>query len=157
LKSAKASPAASWIRWPSISSPTQPWGDSDRYDVIVRFDKIFCRVQLKSVFAMQPSRHSYRVKTTGSSNSTYSADEIDFLVAYIFAKDVWYALPVAIIAGRDAICVRPESEKCRLVQYREAWNLMKEAPDTGMPRSSSAWAGVSPAPETELFVTEKDS
>jgi hypothetical protein len=27
----------------------KPWGDSDRYDVIVRFGKIFWRVQIKSV------------------------------------------------------------------------------------------------------------
>src|SRR5213076_1415902 len=56
----------------------KPWGDSDRYDVIVRFEKIFWRVQVKSVITTQPSRHSYRVKTTRGCNFTYSADEIDF-------------------------------------------------------------------------------
>ncbi len=42
----------------------KPWGDSDRYDVIVRFDKMCWRVQVKSVITSQPSRHSYRLKTT---------------------------------------------------------------------------------------------
>ena len=105
----------------------KPWGDSDRYDVIVRFDKMFWRVQVKSVITTQPSKHSYRVKTTGGSHSNYSADEIDFLVAYVFPKDVWYVFPATVIAGRDSVCVRPESKKCRLVQYREAWELMKPA------------------------------
>ena len=119
----------------------KPWGDSDRYDVIVRFDKIFWRVQVKSVITTQPSKHSYRVKTTRGCNSTYSADEIDFLVAYVFPKDVWYVFPAEVIAGRDSVCVRPESKKCRLVQYREAWDLMKAPSASGVPRSSSAWAG----------------
>ncbi|MCU1269551.1 MAG: hypothetical protein JWN74_845 [Acidobacteriaceae bacterium] len=109
----------------------KPWGDSDRYDVIVRFDKIFWRVQVKSVITTQPSRHSYRVKTTRGCNSTYSADEIDFLVAYVFPKDVWYVFPAVIIEGRDSVCVRPESKKCRLVQYREAWELMKPVSASG--------------------------
>ena len=103
----------------------KPWGDSDRYDVIVRFDKIFWRVQVKSVITTQPSRHSYRVKTTRGANSTYSVDEIDFLVAYVFPKDAWYVFPAAVTEGRDSVCVRPESNKCRLLQYREAWDLMK--------------------------------
>ena len=29
----------------------KPWGDCDRYDVIVRFGKVFWRVQIKSVLA----------------------------------------------------------------------------------------------------------
>ena len=103
----------------------KPWGDSDRYDVIVRFEKIFWRVQVKSVITVQPSRHSYRVKTTHGSNTTYSPDEIDFLVAYVFPKDVWYIFPATVIESRDSVCVRPESPKCRLLQYREAWDQMK--------------------------------
>jgi hypothetical protein len=103
----------------------KPWGDSDRYDVIVRSEKIFWRVQVKSVITSKPSKRSYRVKTTHGANWTYSADEIDFLVAYVFPKDCWYIFPAAVIAGRDSACVRPESPKCRLIQYREAWNLLK--------------------------------
>lgn len=103
----------------------KPWGDSDRYDVIVRFEKVFWRVQVKSVITTRPSSQSYRVKTTRGANGTYSADEIDFLVAYVFPKDVWYIFPATVVAGRDSVCVRPESPKCRLLQYREAWDLMR--------------------------------
>ena len=106
----------------------KPWGDSDRYDVIVRCDKRFWRVQVKSVITSRPSRHSYRVKTTRGANGTYSAEEIDFLVAYVFPRDCWYIFPATVVAGRDSVCVRPESPKCRLLQYREAWDLLKAAP-----------------------------
>src|SRR5437660_3478350 len=62
----------------------KPWGDCDRYDVIVRTGKVFWRVQIKSVWSMMRARTHYRVKTTGNRHSNYTRDEIDFLVAYIF-------------------------------------------------------------------------
>lgn len=105
----------------------KPWGDSDRYDVIIRFEKMFWRVQVKSVVTPKPSMRSYRVKTTHGANGTYSANEIDFLAAYVFPTDCWYIFPAAIVEGRDSVCVRPDSPKCRLIQYREAWGLMKAA------------------------------
>ncbi|MFY9911045.1 MAG: group I intron-associated PD-(D/E)XK endonuclease [Candidatus Sulfotelmatobacter sp.] len=105
----------------------KPWGDSDRYDVIIRFEKMFWRVQVKSVITPKPSLRSYRVKTTRGANGAYSSDEIDFLAAYVFPTDCWYIFPAAMIEGRDSVCVRPEHPKCRLIQYREAWDLMKAA------------------------------
>ena len=111
----------------------KPWGDSDRYDVIVRYEKVFWRVQVKSVITSKPSKRSYRVKTTHGANWTYSADEIDFLVAYVFPKDCWYIFPAALVVGRDSVCVRPDSPKCRLIQYREAWGLMKVPAATAPP------------------------
>src|SRR3954467_8500153 len=68
----------------------KPWGDSDRYDVIVRSEKMFWRVQVKSVNTVRDSGLSYRVKTTRGANGTYSAEEIDFLAAYVFPRDCWY-------------------------------------------------------------------
>jgi hypothetical protein len=132
----------------------KPWGDSDRYDVIVRFEKMFWRVQVKSVITARVSLTSYRVKTTRGGNGTYTADEIDFLAAYVFPKDVWYIFPPGVVAGRDCVCVRPESPKCRFINYRESWHLMKSAPAIipavadrdEVPRSSPAWAGTSPGP-----------
>jgi len=66
----------------------KPWGDSDRYDVFLRTGKSFWRVQVKSVWAQMPARNHYRLKTSSGGLRPYSAEEIDFLVAYIFPKDV---------------------------------------------------------------------
>ena len=93
--------------------------------VIIRFGKIFWRVQVKSVLAQLPSRNACRVRTSSVYHRGYSAEDIDFLVAYIFSKDVWYIFPVEAIENRESVCLRPDSEKCRFVQYREAWDLMK--------------------------------
>ncbi len=102
----------------------KPWGDCDRYDVVVRAGKVFWRVQIKSVWAASPSRPHYRLRTTGNHRSPYSADQIDFLVAYIFAKDTWYVFPVSLIEHRQILCLTLGSKNSKYERYREAWNLM---------------------------------
>jgi hypothetical protein len=57
----------------------------------------------------------------------YSADEIDFLVAYIFPEDIWYVFPVELIENRTVLCIRPGSKRSWLEPYREAWKLMGPA------------------------------
>src|SRR5437763_16496231 len=67
----------------------KPWGDSDRYDVVVCFEKTFWRAQVKSVLALTPSRPHFVVQTKNAGGKPYSRDDVDFLVAYIFAEDLW--------------------------------------------------------------------
>jgi hypothetical protein len=105
----------------------KPWGDSDRYDVVVRFEKTFWRVQIKSVLALTPSRPHFRVQTKNYRGKTYSSDEIDFLVAYIFPRDLWYVFPAHVFEHKKSLCVKPGSEKSRLEQYREKWDLMRSS------------------------------
>ena len=105
----------------------KPWGDSDRYDVVVRFEKTFWRVQVKSVLALTPSRPHFVVQTKNSRGKAYSRDDIDFLVAYIFAEDLWYVFPAHVVEQKKSLCVKPGSKKSRLEQYRENWNLMRPA------------------------------
>ena len=117
-------------------SVSKPWQEGERYDVIVRVGKIFWRVQVKSVLAKLRSRHYYRIITSALSRSgkrkTYSADEIDFLVAYIFPEDLWYVFPASVIEGKMTVCVSPGSKRSRFEQYREGWKLLKQhRPDVG--------------------------
>ena len=95
----------------------KPWGDCDRYDVIVR-------VQIKSVRAMAPTTRHYRVKASTGLDISYTADDIDFLVAYIFPEDSWYVFPVTIVEHRKILCITPGSKRSQFEQYREAWKLM---------------------------------
>ena len=105
----------------------KPWGDSDRYDVVVRFDKTFWRVQIKSVLSLTPSRNHFRVHTRKRGGEAYSRNDIDFLVAYIFAKDTWYVFPAHVFEHKRSLCVEPGSKKSRYEQYRENWDLMRSA------------------------------
>src|SRR5689334_2045554 len=93
---------------------SRPWQEGERYDVIVRAESTFWRVQVKSVLTRHQSRPSHHVQTvTGRDRRTYAITEIDFLAAYIFEKDIWYILPASAIANRQGVYVRPDSEKCR--------------------------------------------
>ena len=87
----------------------KPWGDTDHYDVIVRIGKILWRVQVKSVWSMDASRSHYRVQPVNWLKIPYTPEEIDFLVAYIFAEDVWYIFPAAFL-GTGKPCTGGSSE-----------------------------------------------
>lgn len=114
----------------------KPWNEGERYDAIVRVGHVLWRVQVKSTLAKCPSRTYYRVPTAQprrsghSSLKPYSTDEIDFLVAYIFAEDIWYVFPAARVVGQKSLCLYPGSKRSRIEQYREAWHLMRPAETT---------------------------
>jgi len=133
----------------------KPWGDSDRYDVVVRFDKTFWRVQIKSVLALKPSRRHYVVHIKNGGGKAYSRDDIDFLVAYLFAEDLWYVFPVHVIEQKKSVCVSPGSKKSSLEQYREKWDLMRssgapppQAPTTLPSHQEPPAESPPPAPDT---------
>ena len=104
-------------------SVAKPWADGERYDFVVRSEKVFWRVQVKSVRSLNHRRKHYRV-ALATRRIPYTADEIDFLVAYLFPEDAWYIFPAALVENRRSICIGARS---KLQQYREAWKLM-EAP-----------------------------
>ena len=103
----------------------KPWGDSERYDVVLRAGKTFWRVQIKSVWRTAIARPHYRVKTVNCLQLPYRADEIDFLVAYIFPEDAWYIFPVSVVENHQALFIYPKSKRSKFEQYREAWDLMR--------------------------------
>jgi hypothetical protein len=123
-------------------SVAKPWGESERYDVVLRAGKVFWRVQVKSVRSKSPSRKHYRVTTTNWLRLPYTADEIDFLVAYIFPEDTWYVLPVSAVENRKALCISPKCKRSKLEKYREAWKLLQPVcvdpapPDSATPGDS---------------------
>lgn len=113
-------------------SVAKPWGDCERYDVVVRAKKSLWRVQVKSVRSKSPLRTYYCVRTVNWLKLPYSPEEIDFLVAYIFAEDTWYIFPAKVVENRKSLCLTPKSKRSRFEVYREAWHLM------GQPRTGPA-------------------
>ena len=124
----------------------KPWNEGERYDAIVRVGHVLWRVQVKSVAAKCRSQSYYKVKTTGSGNAghsparPYSLGDIDFLAAYIFAEDIWYVFPAAVILMRKSICLAPGSKRSKYETYREAWHLMRPA-ETAPEKAVAAAAG----------------
>ena len=103
-------------------SVAKPWADGERYDFVVRSGKTFWRVQVKSVRALHQRRKYYRV-ALASRRAPYTADEIDFLVAYLFPEDAWYIFPASVVENRRVLCIGSKPRKFH--RYREAWRLME--------------------------------
>jgi len=100
----------------------KPWGDSEPYDFILDSGHNFWRVQIKSTSYIVGSR--YQVRPGGYKN-TYTADQIDFLIAYIVPEDLWYVVPVAEVVSHRALRFYPHrGAHARLEKYRDAWCQM---------------------------------
>jgi hypothetical protein len=100
----------------------KPCGDSERYDFILDSGNRLWRVQVKSTYVARA--HRYAISAVGRSmgkKKTYTAEQIDTLVAYIVAENTWYVIPVEALllfyptgSNRGGLCEK----------YREAWDLM---------------------------------
>jgi hypothetical protein len=65
---------------------SKPWGECERYDFVVRFGKVFWRVQVKSVRAKDPRRAYYRLGTVNSHRLPYTSEHIDSSPATFFPR-----------------------------------------------------------------------
>ncbi|MBZ5570883.1 MAG: hypothetical protein LAO09_03270 [Acidobacteriia bacterium] len=117
---------------------TKPYGDSERYDFILDSGRRLWRVQVKSTQAM--FGNAYCLNTHHSvarhKKKTYSSEQVDFLVAYVVPRDVWYVIPVHAVGSHLAIRLFPHRTPKRggqFERYREAWCLMACQRD-GKPR-----------------------
>jgi hypothetical protein len=65
-----------------------------------------------------------------SGRATYTADEIDFIAAFVAPHDAWYVIPLDALSGRKFIRVYPgvkmRAKAGLFEQYREAWHLLKD-------------------------------
>jgi hypothetical protein len=109
----------------------KPYGDSEPYDIVVEENGRLLRIQVKSVFttnrwgySIAVARHAYRRPMV-----QYSAQEIDFIAAYVVPHDVWYIAPVSEIGSRTNIRLYPEGSirhgGAHFEKYREAWDLLR--------------------------------
>jgi hypothetical protein len=101
-------------------SVAKPWGDSERYDLIVGSGRRLWRVQVKSTRYVGERRFSI---TARGCTAAYTEDEIDFLAVYIVPLDEWYLVPVKAFTPRKCLRFYPadKNSRGRYEKYREAW------------------------------------
>jgi hypothetical protein len=109
---------------------SKPYGDSEPYDLVVEENGRLLRIQVKSVFTTKRWGYSVAVaRKRLRHHIRYSAQEIDFIAAYVVPHDAWYIVPVAEIVSSIHIRLYPEgTKKCdggRFEKYREAWDLLR--------------------------------
>ena len=108
----------------------KPWGDSEPYDFIVNPKKsfYFWRVQVKS---------AHRVGADGGCSfrahdhqqKSYTAENIDALVAYARPMNAWYVMPVRVVEELKSLMLYPESrgKRSRFEKWREGWEIFRRA------------------------------
>jgi hypothetical protein len=105
---------------------SKPWGDCEPYDFVVRFGKVFWRVQVKSVRDRDSRWPYYRLCTVNSHKVSYTSEDVDFVAGYIFPEDTWYIFPAFVVESRKSLCLTPSSRRSRYEKFREAWKLMEQ-------------------------------
>ena len=110
---------------------SKPYGDSLAYDFVVQSgDGRMLRVQVKSSFTSHRWGYLINLGARGHAfgRRFYTADDIDFVVAYVVTEDAWYVIPVEAIAGRRQIRLYPGGRGKKsggyFETYREAWHLI---------------------------------
>ena len=103
---------------------SKPWGDSDRYDLVVDVGGRMLRVQVKS--AHRVSDHpsgGYNFRACPHTRESYRDDEIDFLVLYIVPENIWYIFPPIAFKTMKSLRLYPHpgNKTSKFEQYREAW------------------------------------
>jgi PD-(D/E)XK nuclease superfamily protein len=115
----------------------KPYGDSERYDIILDPSHLapharprLVRVQVKSTAHMLHGMHQVAIKRTikGGGYAAYKLTEVDFIAAYIIPEDAWFIFPLAHILGLTVLLLKPKGRRWRHAydRYREAWQLLRD-------------------------------
>jgi PD-(D/E)XK endonuclease len=127
---------------------SHPYGDSERYDVILdchrahlfqqpphatflddRSRPRLLRIQVKAT--AQLMNGLYRVNAHRRIHGCavpYKLSEIDFIAAYVIPEDSWFIFPLPHILGQTSLLLSPKNRRKPHLNnpYREAWHLLRE-------------------------------
>jgi prevent-host-death family protein len=136
----------------------KPVAEHGRYDLAFDLGDRILRVQCKwarlegAVICINLA--GYRLTSSGSVSSTYSADEIDAVAAYCEALDRVYLLPASDVAGRSAFHLRTAPTKNAqraAINWAGNYSLGAIAQLGERLRGTQEVAGSSPASSTPPF------
>ncbi len=122
----------------------KPFGDNERYDVIVDAPRRLWRVQVKTSGASHYKGFAVRACwRTSKKYMPYTKEQIDFMAVVIQGsqfsqraremghargKRIWYVIPVRALGGRLTINLYPfgcrKDGEERFEKYRGAWGLL---------------------------------
>lgn len=87
----------------------KPYGDSQRFDFILRSGSKLSRVQVKSTTTLLNGLYRINAhRRIGGRAIAYLPSEVDFLVAYIIPEQVFFILPIRDILNRTSLLFCPQ-------------------------------------------------
>jgi hypothetical protein len=103
-------------------SVLKPWGESDRYDVVIDHGSGFWRVQVKCSTCRVGSHYRLELSRKGV---CYTRAEIDFVAGNVVPLNLWYIIPIAACEGKSGMHLRPHGRGTgQYEKYIEAWCLL---------------------------------
>ena len=113
---------------------SKPFGDSERYDIILdpgqpNSRPRLIRVQVKSTnYLLFGLYHVGLQRKLNGRVVRYELSEIDFIAAYVIPEDSWFLFPFPHILGRTALLLNPKRRRKPhpYDSYREAWHYLYE-------------------------------
>ena len=111
---------------------SKPYGDNEKYDLILDVGRRMWRVQVKSSAAMHHRGYAVRASwRTSYRQISYKPSQVDFMAVTIVGEGIWYVIPVRALAGRLTINLYPfgsrRGSRNGFEKYREAWHLLGRA------------------------------
>jgi hypothetical protein len=115
----------------------KPYGVIHPYDCLIQYKRRLLRIQVKSTYSQALPRNpgAYRVRISrrvAGKFCWYTREEVDFVVAFLGARDIWYIIPIEKIGTRRWIYFYPDGSKMPFAglfeEFREAWHLLKGEP-----------------------------
>ena len=99
---------------------------TERYDFIVDVDGRLSRIQVKTTQGGKFTYIKHVITLSSNRNKPYTANDIDFIAAFITSLKIWYIIPITKISGKHGISLYPDAKRglSQYEQYREAWHLL---------------------------------
>ena len=106
----------------------KPYGDSEPYDFIVYSGPKFLKIQVKSTSKLVHGGYPLNSRRRRKGQRLpYTANEIDFLIAYVTPENAWFVIPIQALLSHPSIRLYPSgsNRQGHFDQYREAWHLLQ--------------------------------
>jgi len=107
---------------------SKPFGESGKYDVGVENQKRVLRVQVKSAaYAQRENGYCFNLLGPDPDHPKYPPGSIDFFAILLIPADVWYIVPLEVIAAASRSAhFSPSGLRHKYGEYWEAWHLLRE-------------------------------
>jgi len=102
------------------------WGQRG-LDFVVGAKKHLRRVQVKSTSSPGFGRYNVGAQHFhGRGAHAYTREEIDFVVAYIVPRNIWYVVPIKALLKKKHMQLYPDGSRWggKYEKYCEAWHLL---------------------------------
>lgn len=107
----------------------KPFGESDKYDVVLDADGRLFRVQVKSAINECAAKNlrKYCIGLKSANGKPYSPRDVDIVAMYIEPLNLWYIVPVIDVQTVVSASLRPLADNItRYAKYEEAWFYFNE-------------------------------